>query len=594
MNRPSRNQDWELVYSANRVNAEVPDVAGKNNDGVTDINVPEADIPRESNNFWIICLLFMVLMLLIVTAVVLFYWKKKRTDAPTKEEKIYPSIKMNVFPAPGLTKHCHDIELASPISPSAPIEECLHVNQERPETSPASAPRPLAPIGYPHQNLSPHHPYSYPLGYPNPTSYATRYQNPTAYAPRHPNQIPYQLTHFPRPIINSPTIPQKRPRQQSPEPQFLMQHSDLFFVIQDEANQIHRVDVNNSSAFFAAENPFEERINYEYPQVLKFFDDDGNEHRGTILFKGGLAEAQAYISSNCSQAFLPVNEYEQGQSSQMDTVEHNEFNQGATVAVQIESLKFDLKSEISKLQVRVLTLEGKKAASLQPRAPKTELKTMVNGIPREIKLIENADAYILEKIQSFRARSSPIVCGNRGDIRDMLYSNQEYFLKYFDNANTCGGAVLKLLVGPDVAKEGFLPNAHYDKGPKRRNGLMKKTFSFAVTSAFYLSLDLLIANIFIADHRKIYHCKARTYVNQNVDTLKTHTDRNGTEHAVVGFGDGWAFTREEALKDSHKAEKDANKDNILETYRWIVQLGMDSAVGTDVTSAIQREMEAED
>uniref|UniRef100_A0AC35G8Q6 Uncharacterized protein n=1 Tax=Panagrolaimus sp. PS1159 TaxID=55785 RepID=A0AC35G8Q6_9BILA len=653
MNRALRTE--ELVYSPNTAYADIPDAihspvlpdAVYSPYFVPDIvkQAESAEVSSsndESSIIYLIIPLLLVLMALVIAAVFFFIKKKKMMhtkDVPTNVKIIYPSIKSDVFNTAPYKHH----ELAPTVTPTAPVEECLPVKtsvgessqnlgqvpQETAQLPQYSAQRPSTPnsqrpifpqnpraVHYTQRNQNAFYypqqqPYS-PLflqQHPNVVSYAPPTPNAALFANQLPNQTPQFSSSSSNPFPTStpqrpPSSSQsKRKRTTSPEIEYLTENHDLWFVIQSDDNNNYCVDVNNSAAFFASHDPLETRKNYEPNKTLSFFDEGGNELHGTILFKGTYAQCNYHIhqlpSFNLTEMppnddFLANNE----NGSQMETADLRDID-SLTIAVRnlnvkLENFKLDIKADLSKLNTRILKLEAKKVSN-KAQPTKTELKTLVDGIQREIKLIDDPHAFILQKITDFRARSSPIICGGRGDIRTMLYANQGYFIENFDNANACGGAVLKILVGPVMAKEAFLPNAHYEKGPHRRHGQMKKVYSFAVTSAFYLSLDLLIANIFVPDHRKIFHGKARTYINQNVDTLAFHRGRTGKEHVVQPYEDGeWVFTREEALMDDFNAEKASNQDNIVGTYSWIINLGMESAVGNEYQPATSSTVEREE
>ena len=64
--------------------------------------------------------------------------------------------------------------------------------------------------------------------------------------------------------------------------------------------------------------------------------------------------------------------------------------------------------------------------------------------------------------------------------------------------------------------------------------------------------------------------------------MAKHPTRNGRAYDVVAYPDGgWVFTPDEALIDDFNAEREANQEKIVETYNWLLNLGMSSTLGNE-------------
>uniref|UniRef100_A0A914QC83 Uncharacterized protein n=1 Tax=Panagrolaimus davidi TaxID=227884 RepID=A0A914QC83_9BILA len=368
----------------------------------------------------------------------------------------------------------------------------------------------------------------------------------------------------------------KRRRLDEPEIPLSEIVKDLHFLLMEDSQRLTTVDVKDRQTFMGCGTTLNDRSKLEVYDEIRFINDDREQAVATIICKGDLDTVTKFAENVLKTR--KANEAAENNDQLYPRVVVVETDL-KNLEIKVTNLELDLNEKIKKQNDRLIVVEGKKNAPKKlPRAATkiTQFQTLINGIPRVIATIPNFVQVINEKIIAFRGQSSSIT-SQRGDIRPMLYQNQPFFISNFQDANKCAGALMYLLVGHDIANSAFLPPVFYDQGPRTKKGITKQSYSFKVTSAFYLSLDLLIGCVFIPDHRANFIAKARFYINSNVDTLAAHPDRERAEYPVKSYDDGPAFTLEEAVVDDWKNERtqNASKAACMDMYRWAANFGLE-------------------
>uniref|UniRef100_A0A914YYD0 Uncharacterized protein n=1 Tax=Panagrolaimus superbus TaxID=310955 RepID=A0A914YYD0_9BILA len=348
-----------------------------------------------------------------------------------------------------------------------------------------------------------------------------------------------------RPQLGSPPPVKKKKRDNKPD------------------GSLHEVALNDREAWLNNTLSLGERIDLEEGSPVSFFDDDNKLIQGTLIFKGSEDELKTYL-----EQIPTTNPIEESTAlARLSAAED-------LIATLTRALT-ETKTSFTNLERRVKKLEGKKKKGGHKAVETNSTwQTMIAGIPQLISSLPDITTELMAKILAFRGRSSAIPSQSRQDLREMLYRNQAFFILHYYDANTCAGAVYYLLFGPTVAKQAFLPTPFYSQGPRAIAGQRKPCLSFHATSAFFLALDLVIANVFTPDHRLTFITKGRDYINRNVNTMKKHGRTKAKKFDVKAYDDGFGFLEDESLVDDYVNERDTVATDPAVIYNWAIQLGL--------------------
>uniref|UniRef100_A0A914Q199 Uncharacterized protein n=1 Tax=Panagrolaimus davidi TaxID=227884 RepID=A0A914Q199_9BILA len=355
---------------------------------------------------------------------------------------------------------------------------------------------------------------------------------------------------------------------------------DLFFVIQstDRASNEQKftlADVREKEVFEDCGLSLAQRAKLEVGAAVQFIDTDGDYTDGTVIFKGTEAQAEAYHQSLNRPVVVEeeaggYNDINDGQSAQKIVVLENKVQVLENTVACLQQQQQNFSIELQELKNRLNKVQGTERTPKVSKVIKADkLQTMVNGVVREIIAIPNYITFLTNKINTYRAASNAILC-NGQDLRPLLVSNSAFFIAHFSDANSCGLALLYILIGQNNANQAFVSNMFYTQGPRNRGGQLKPCCSFPVTSAFYRGLDFLVANAFVPDHRLNFLTKAREYVNQNVNTVRSH-NRGVKEFGIVNpngpvFDDPFVNFEDERARISQTPEYQS-------VYDWAASLG---------------------
>uniref|UniRef100_A0A914P6T9 Uncharacterized protein n=1 Tax=Panagrolaimus davidi TaxID=227884 RepID=A0A914P6T9_9BILA len=350
---------------------------------------------------------------------------------------------------------------------------------------------------------------------------------------------------------------------------------DLHFLVTDNDNVIYILDAAERESFLNCRNDIYQRSEMGVNQQIEFINDDKVKIIGTILFKGTSEEVQAYAQS------LPMIESPEAADGINDVDVHQRLKVAEARIEHLQTLHEEEKMKnnaiLGDLQNRILILENKKskpqtsASSVPSVIKENAFETIINGKPVRISSLLDVNAVLTDKINGFQRLSDPIICEGRGDIRRTLLKHQNFFKDNYSKPGKCGGLLITLLVGPTVWERGFLPNAFYSRGPARRTVNASVYLFLLILFFFPEALDFVISKVFTPAHRLIWIEKARTSVNDAVDTARAHGDRGFANYGVIPYDDGFVFDENAALAQDFKTEKQAHQKEITETYTWFDQ-----------------------